>query len=520
MSSLKSQDFKFVARYLSYDTTGKNLSASEAKEIQNAGLDIVLNWEWGATDSLDGFSKGVEEAKTAEAQAKAVGAPSDAPIYFSIDFDATPGDQTAINDYFDGVASVIGRARTGAYGGYYPIKRLFDAGKIKWGWQTYAWSGGQWDSRAQMRQVENGIDGGGVDKDEAVASDYGQWGPSAPKPPPPPPPPVKHGGSGSLAGDVTSDVVVASNADGRLEVFAVGPKGTLETTFQTAPNSGWSGWFSLGGDLEGRPSVGTNDDGRLEIFARNKDGAIDHAWQDAPNGAVGSFVSLGGTWTGDPEVVRNRDGRLELFAMDSAGDLHHVWQTKPNGSWSKWSSLGSAGGGLSAPHALLGHDGELKVLAVGKDGATYMISQDSSGWGAWKSLGGEATSDVTATLNEDGRIEVFVRGTDGALWHRWEESPDGAWSGWTSLDGGVHSPFAANDADGRIEVFVRGDGAGALYRIAQKAPNSTWTGWTGMGGELSGRPAAARNKDGRLEVFFRATDGSVHHSWEGAPETW
>src|SRR6185437_12928118 len=177
-----------------------------------------LNWEWGSQDSLDGFSKGVEEAKAAEAQRKAVGAPSTAPIYFSIDFDATPGDQTAINAYFDGVASVIGRARTGAYGGYYPIKRLFDAGKIKWGWQTYAWSGGQWDSRAQMRQVENGIDGGGVDKDEAVASDYGQWGPSAPKPPPPP---VVHGGSGSLGGVVASDPAVAGNADGRLEVFAV-----------------------------------------------------------------------------------------------------------------------------------------------------------------------------------------------------------------------------------------------------------------------------------------------------------
>src|SRR5436305_1765482 len=108
--------------------------------------------------------------------------------YFSVDFDATPAQQTPINAYFDGVVSVIGLARTGAYGGYYVIKRLFDGGKIKWGWQTYAWSGGQWDSRAQLRQVQNGITAAGdancCDKDEAVANDYGQWHAVPPNAPP------------------------------------------------------------------------------------------------------------------------------------------------------------------------------------------------------------------------------------------------------------------------------------------------------------------------------------------------
>jgi hypothetical protein len=41
-----------------------------------------------------------------------------------------------------------------------------------------------------------------------------------------------------------------------------------------------------------------------------------------------------------------------------------------------------------------------------------------------------------------------------------------------------------------------------------------------MGGEVSGGAQATRNQDGRLEVFFRATDGSVQHAWEKAPEKW
>jgi hypothetical protein len=179
-SSLHAQGYTFVARYLSYDTTGKNLSHAEADALIQAGLDIVSDWEEGATDALSGYALGAQEAHSAEQQALADGAPADRPIFFSVDFDATPGDQTAIDSYFDGVASVLGVARTGAYGGYYVIKRLFDAGKIKWGWQTYAWSGGQWDSRAQLRQTQNGIAGGQFDLDEAVADDFGQWGTNKP----------------------------------------------------------------------------------------------------------------------------------------------------------------------------------------------------------------------------------------------------------------------------------------------------------------------------------------------------
>ena len=112
-ASLKADGFGFVARYLSYDTTGKNLSAGEANALIAEGLDVVADWEWGAQDALQGYALGVQEAQAAEAQAKADGQPAGRPIYFSIDFDAQPSQQGAINDYFDGVASVIGRARTG-----------------------------------------------------------------------------------------------------------------------------------------------------------------------------------------------------------------------------------------------------------------------------------------------------------------------------------------------------------------------------------------------------------------------
>jgi hypothetical protein len=184
MSSLTSSGYTFVCRYLSNAGNTKNISASEAQSLEQAGLSIVLVWEQAAEDSLRGFSYGAQQAQAALAEATAAGMPSDRPIYFAIDFDPTSSQLSAINAYFDGVASVLGVARTGAYGGYGSINSLFNAGKISYGWQTYAWSRGEWDSRAQLRQTQNDIDHGNEDLDEAMASDYGQWGGSSGTPAP------------------------------------------------------------------------------------------------------------------------------------------------------------------------------------------------------------------------------------------------------------------------------------------------------------------------------------------------
>jgi hypothetical protein len=180
-SSLVSMGYAFVARYLSGDpSSGKDITASEASSLTGAGLDVVLVWETTGTDATSGESQGVSDAQAAAAEATAVGAPATRPIYFAIDFDAESGDASAINAYFQGVASVLGVSRTGVYGGYYIVNELFDAGLVTWGWQTYAWSGGSWDSRAQLRQTLDGVDGDELDNDEGMVADFGQWGPNAP----------------------------------------------------------------------------------------------------------------------------------------------------------------------------------------------------------------------------------------------------------------------------------------------------------------------------------------------------
>jgi hypothetical protein len=174
--------YQFICRYVS-GGNAKDITSSEASSLQASGLDIVLVWETSGlagTDVADPMSQGVSDATGAQSEAASVGAPSTRPIYFAVDFDASSSDDTAVNAYFQGVASVLGLSRTGVYGGYYIVNELFNSGLVEWGWQTYAWSSGQWDARAQLRQTLNNVDNGALDQDEGMVADFGQWGPGSP----------------------------------------------------------------------------------------------------------------------------------------------------------------------------------------------------------------------------------------------------------------------------------------------------------------------------------------------------
>lgn len=176
-SYLASAGFRFVCRYLSYDRSGKNLTAAEASSLRGHGINVVLNWEAGKYDVLGGHATGVKQARDAQAQAHALGAPADIPIYFSCDLDARGNDLAAVTQYMAGAQSVIGKARMGMYGGIDQLDHVYKAGAISWLWQTYAWSGGRVHPRAHIYQYQNGVrtDGADTDLDRALQSDYGAW---------------------------------------------------------------------------------------------------------------------------------------------------------------------------------------------------------------------------------------------------------------------------------------------------------------------------------------------------------
>ena len=331
----------------------------------------------------------------------------------------------------------------------------------------------------------------------------------------------------SLNGEIrsNSDLALAMNNDGRLQVFMIGTDNALYYKTQTgADSSSWtSSWTSLGGTIRAdtSPAVAMNNDGRLQVFMIGTDNALYYKTQTAAGSSTWSsaWTSLGGTIRAntDPVVIANSDGRLQVFVVGTNNQLYYRSQTAADSSsWtSSWTSLGGAIRADTSPAVARNNDGRLQVFMIGTDNALYYKTQTAAGsstWSsAWTSLGGplRANTDPVVIANSDGRLQVFVVGTNNQLYYRSQTAADSSsWtSSWTSLGGAIRadtSPAVARNNDGRLQVFMIGTDNALYYKTQTAAGSSTWSSaWTSLGGSLrdNSDPKVVPNADGRLDAF-------------------
>lgn len=152
----------------------------------------------------------------------------------------------------------------------------------------------------------------------------------------------------------------------------------------------------------------------------------------------------------------------------------------------------------------------LDVFARGTNNNIYHRWQLDGPWSSWESLGappGGATSDPSAVCWGSGRVDLFVRGGDYALWHKWFNGS--YWGSWVSLGGYITSaPDAASWGEGHIDVFVRGNDNALYYKRYQ---NGYWSGWQWLGGVLTSGPSAVSPKANQVYVFVRGDDNALYY---------
>src|SRR4051812_6782757 len=95
-AALTAAGIKFAARYGGPGTEDKWIHADEAVALSAAGIYIVANAEGSSGGLANGWATGVSWAKSADAWFKGIGMPSDRPIYFSVDFDATSSQWSSV----------------------------------------------------------------------------------------------------------------------------------------------------------------------------------------------------------------------------------------------------------------------------------------------------------------------------------------------------------------------------------------------------------------------------------------
>ncbi len=174
---------------------------------------------------------------------------------------------------------------------------------------------------------------------------------------------------------------------------------------------------------------------------------------------------------------------------------------------------GGGGGTAQASQAVADQSsGVVNMFFRGSDGALWHDwFTPSAGWHGPASFGGSLASEPSVVSSVPQSVAVFYRGTDGNLWSA-AYSPGTGWSALQNLGMGPlgSGPVAVAQAAGVIDVFWRGTGSGQLWH-AGYTPGSGWNGPQDLGGSLASGPSPAVSGGAVVSVFWRGTDG---HLWQ------
>jgi C1A family cysteine protease len=161
----------------------------------------------------------------------------------------------------------------------------------------------------------------------------------------------------------------------------------------------------------------------------------------------------------------------------------------------------------SSPAVTAQNANSLDLFVNGTDSALYHKYWTGTTWTASTSLGGIITSSPAATSRSSGTIDVFARGSDGVLWSRTTTDGGATWNAWHSIGGQVPSgtgPAADAQNANSLDVFVQGTDHALWYTHWD---GTTWSGWKSLGGIITSSPAATSRSSGTIDVFARGSDG-------------
>lgn len=135
------------------------------------------------------------------------------------------------------------------------------------------------------------------------------------------------------------------NQDGRKETFWVGRSDGTTTSpgevwhdYELSRGGPWNGPLSLGGEAYSGLDVASNADGRLEVFVKARGGDLNHIWQMRPNSSWSGWYTLGGAiFPGCGPIVHMLSfSRIAVDVMGLDVRIHRIYQQSPNGNWSGW----------------------------------------------------------------------------------------------------------------------------------------------------------------------------------------
>jgi len=157
------------------------------------------------------------------------------------------------------------------------------------------------------------------------------------------------------------------------------------------------------------------------------------------------------------------------------------------------------------PSATSWGSNRLDVFGRGTDNALWHKWWDGGKWSGWESLGGVIFQAPSCTSWGPNRIDCFVVGGSDSFYHKWWDGSK--WSGWERLSGIVNEAISCvTQRENSLDCFVRGTDM-ALYQRSWNG--SKWSEWTRLGGKLDSAPACVVKNPGTIHCFYRGTDNTL-----------
>ncbi len=211
-------------------------------------------------------------------------------------------------------------------------------------------------------------------------------------------------------------------------------------------------------------------------------------------------------------VTSSVSSNLTVFARNAT--TNSVIYRKWNGtSWNAWQDLG---GNFSSNITATSSGSNITIFARNTtDNAVLTKNRNGSAWSGWTLLGGTVASDISAT-STGSNITIFARNAtnNAVLTKNWNGS---AWSGWQNLGGNVASNIAATSGI-NTTIFVRAASDNSVWY--KNRNGNVWGAWTPLGGTVASNIAATSGIN--TTIFVRAaSDNSVWYqnrngnAWSG-----
>jgi hypothetical protein len=258
------------------------------------------------------------------------------------------------------------------------------------------------------------------------------------------------------------------------------------------------------------PSITAQDANRLDVFERVADGTVRQKYNVNGTG-WSAWAPQGGRNDSSPDAASPRSGRLDVFARgtrDGAPADQLMQRYYDAGKWSAWTNV--AGGTLSsAPSVVARRDTpRYDVFYRGPDGALTHRYRTTGGWTAPLTIGPKISSAPDATFQGGTRYDVFYRTADGRLGQSYFNGTQ-----WVHvvIGGAIASaPAAVSSQPGNLDVFAI-TAAGELHQWYHRAGAKAWATQKRLDGARGGVDAASRGPE-RLDLVTRDAQGRVVHN--------